>query len=402
MEVERHMMTRRRKGFTLIELLVVIAIIGILAAMVFPVFARARESARKAVCLSNVKNMALAVQMYLADNNDTFSPSEHRQEVFDFFATSPGGGDEGCGYTDDDHRTPEGRATWSNPYIRWPVVLDEYVKNRDVWRCPSAKMDSTARFIIPMANWVDYLYVHIGEWGDPVSTGPCYENVFPTGWGGAVTDSILQGMMAGPGVQGGEEFTTANKVFVKGYSDGEQNFYDMKLVSFQDVAHIPVVACGGMKAGFLSIATMAYPDICCAECGGVAPFMWDWGGSAAGLNACPDGTYCPECYACHATNVWYDANGYSDKLRKASTRHLGGSNIGWADGHASWVAAQRLCAMSDEGDIEGVGWICTGPPGSGWGGTNPVTYARECGGLVPGLVFLHNEPIDWNGNRYSY
>ena len=64
-------MGTRRRGFTLIELLVVIAIIGILAAMVFPVFARARESARKVVCLSNIKNIALAFQMYLADNNDT-------------------------------------------------------------------------------------------------------------------------------------------------------------------------------------------------------------------------------------------------------------------------------------------------------------------------------------------
>jgi prepilin-type N-terminal cleavage/methylation domain-containing protein len=63
-------MMRRYRGFTLIELLVVIAIIGILAAMVFPVFARARESARKAVCLSNVKNIALAINMYLGDNND--------------------------------------------------------------------------------------------------------------------------------------------------------------------------------------------------------------------------------------------------------------------------------------------------------------------------------------------
>jgi len=51
----------RRRGFTLIELLVVIAIIGILAAMLFPVFARARESARKVQCLANVKNLALAM-----------------------------------------------------------------------------------------------------------------------------------------------------------------------------------------------------------------------------------------------------------------------------------------------------------------------------------------------------
>ena len=53
---------RRRRGFTLIELLVVIAIIGILAAMLFPVFARARESARKTQCLANVKNIAIGDQ----------------------------------------------------------------------------------------------------------------------------------------------------------------------------------------------------------------------------------------------------------------------------------------------------------------------------------------------------
>ena len=85
-------MGTRRRGFTLIELLVVIAIIGILAAMVFPVFARARESARKAVCLSNVKNIALAIQMYLSDYSDTLPPSEHRQEVLDFFLYRDYGG----------------------------------------------------------------------------------------------------------------------------------------------------------------------------------------------------------------------------------------------------------------------------------------------------------------------
>ena len=65
----------RRKGFTLIELLVVIAIIAILAAILFPVFARAREKARQNACLSNVKQMALAVQMYAQDYDESMVPA---------------------------------------------------------------------------------------------------------------------------------------------------------------------------------------------------------------------------------------------------------------------------------------------------------------------------------------
>src|SRR5574340_13956 len=108
----------RRRGFTLIELLVVIAIIGILAAMLFPVFARARESARKTQCLANVKNIAIAINMYLTDY-DSLPPKEHRTEVIDAF------GDD-CQYS-----------TGANPYLRWPVIFDDYVKNRQVWSCPS-------------------------------------------------------------------------------------------------------------------------------------------------------------------------------------------------------------------------------------------------------------------------
>jgi prepilin-type N-terminal cleavage/methylation domain-containing protein len=141
-------------GFTLIELLVVIAIIGILAAMVFPVFARARESARKAVCLSNVKNIALAIQMYLADNNDTLPPGEHRQEVLDYWAAGPGGGTDVCGVETDYLPT---YGWWTNPYVKWPVVLDEYVKNRDVWRCPSARVEVGAIYIIPGPDWLGHV-----------------------------------------------------------------------------------------------------------------------------------------------------------------------------------------------------------------------------------------------------
>src|SRR5258708_16273894 len=68
----RYPMRQSRRGFTLIELLVVIAIIAILAAILFPVFARAREAARKTTCLSNLKNIGLAHLMYVQAYDETF------------------------------------------------------------------------------------------------------------------------------------------------------------------------------------------------------------------------------------------------------------------------------------------------------------------------------------------
>ena len=67
----------RTSGFTLIELLVVIAIIAILAAILFPVFAQAREKARQISCLSNLKQIGLAMMMYVQDYDETFPMTQY-------------------------------------------------------------------------------------------------------------------------------------------------------------------------------------------------------------------------------------------------------------------------------------------------------------------------------------
>ncbi|MBI5831406.1 MAG: DUF1559 domain-containing protein [Armatimonadetes bacterium] len=104
----------RRRAFTLIELLVVIAIIAILAAILFPVFAKAREKARAASCLSNLKQCGLGFAMYTQDYDETCCP----------LATSdPSPANAILNYGD----------TW------WPDLLQPYIKNRQIFLCPSTK-----------------------------------------------------------------------------------------------------------------------------------------------------------------------------------------------------------------------------------------------------------------------
>ncbi len=370
---------RTRKGFTLIELLVVIAIIGILAAMVFPVFARARESARKAVCLSNVKNIALAIQMYLADNNDTLWTEEHRQEVVDWIITAPGGGGV-CDPVAEAWKPPD-FARHANPYLRQPVVLDEYVKNRDVWRCPSAKIEGGATFIVPGPDWFGYLKAHQGEWGT-MPLGICAWS-WPTGWGGAVTDSVVQQVLASNYAQqsAGNEaaLRDAAKTFKQGIAASGM-VWDLKLTAVEDPTNFVICGdTGGRSDTIESIGTLPYPDICCAECAG---FNWDaWGWpmyDASWTPTCPNGSVCPECWNLHANMKWTK----DPAAKKASTRHLGGVNIGFLDGHASWVDSQRIISRFAEGELGGVMHWC---PLSG----SRALYEKNCGTPDPAMEFLY-------------
>ncbi len=86
------MPSRRRSGLSLTELLVAVIILSVLAAMLFPVFARERRMARTAVCLSNIRIIAQAVRMYVDDNAGSLPPRERDLRVMAYFNTRPGGG----------------------------------------------------------------------------------------------------------------------------------------------------------------------------------------------------------------------------------------------------------------------------------------------------------------------
>jgi prepilin-type N-terminal cleavage/methylation domain-containing protein/prepilin-type processing-associated H-X9-DG protein len=297
-------MKKGKKGFTLIELLVVIAIIAILAAMLFPVFARARESARKIQCLSNVKNIAMAVQMYLTDY-DRFPPAEHRSEVVQWFSDCAG-----C----DDGGTCHG--TQANPYLRWPVILDEYIKNRDVWRCPSARFVKTFGVNPCIPDWWSAYLANPGY--QSCSPMVC-STPFPPGWGGTVTDTLVQGVCGGPNSGGFDQSIGVNKTAL-----------DLKTGQMNNPSRYVVVADAGTLCNDLDrVSWIAYPDTCREECASCYP------GGLADWTNCADSRECGAGDPRFQTDVQY-------RKDHAPSRHLGGSNIGYADGHAAWMASEMI------------------------------------------------------------
>ena len=119
----------QNSAFTLIELLVVIAIIAILAAILFPVFAQAREKARQTTCISNLKQLGLGIMQYTQDYDETYPISSY------FGTTNP----------------PSTSLAASLPWLSWAGIIYPYVKSAQVFQCP----DAPANLGTTLGTWVD-------------------------------------------------------------------------------------------------------------------------------------------------------------------------------------------------------------------------------------------------------
>ena len=189
------------KGFTLIELLVVIAIIAILASILFPVFARARENARRTSCLSNLKQIGLGIMQYTQDYDETY-PNYNTYDGVDETA----------------------------PY--WYDMVEPYLKSMEVLRCPSSRTASISighyganAMLIKSAHGIGTSYQpspKLAEVNFPASTYMVMDSgarrVIPAG----ATLSVLNGSSNHylPGVGSFKENTAINSAYQDDYQNG--------------------------------------------------------------------------------------------------------------------------------------------------------------------------------------
>jgi prepilin-type N-terminal cleavage/methylation domain-containing protein/prepilin-type processing-associated H-X9-DG protein len=169
--MQRQTNVRKRAGFTLIELLVVIAIIAILAAILFPVFARARENARRASCQSNLKQIGLGIMQYTQDYDERMPNG--------FLSMGTGNA-----------KYPNGT---SGTYQPWYVAMYPYIKSAQLLNCPSSDsalkysggygittLSYAYNYLAPTGSGLTNVGVHLGQNDVPGASLAAIEDVAGT------------------------------------------------------------------------------------------------------------------------------------------------------------------------------------------------------------------------------
>ena len=295
--------TRKKKGFTLIELLVVIAIIAILAAILFPVFARARENARRSSCASNLKQIALGFQQYNSDHDSRFP---HAWDLIDPTVAGTTGWQANM-------VVPATTAGLDEPVV-WPAKILPYLKSKQIFSCPSRpRAIRTARVNIAYANSIAA--------GQPQAGYPQMYLGYPDG--PVLGNKAWGGNYYYPGAS--QSAYGYNTIYIGGgqYWSGRQICHHVQIPS----------AANNFNNGIGALETqIAKP----AE----TMLLIDNNYQNAGAAGAP-AFFDPMVVVDAGGEVWDTAAGGADAYDSVEPRHLDGVNVAFVDGHVKWMRKEN-------------------------------------------------------------
>lgn len=261
-------------------------VLGFCLAIACPLAIGAARSAKQTAqqaCFANLARLAQATLMYVADNGGRFPPHQRPVEPY----TCQWGADN------------------ANPWLRWPVVLEPYVKDRSVYLCKGALARPLGHSVATKPAWIATKPITTKGWPN----GPC-GSVWPPGWGGGVTDSAAQGACLDP-----------NR-FLATVGSASMTLGGLRLADLKEPERSLMWADSARMC--LNLGSVLYANACRVDC--------------ADLKDQADWANCPWSRQCGAGGDFTR----NRKAQREATRHNGGSNIAFVDGHVQWLTVNQI------------------------------------------------------------